>query len=153
VSFVESNIEFGFNGDIVTHLQDNSFGYGMRDVDFIVKAKNRTFLFEVKATVSNPTDYLSDDILIQFVEKARDTYTYLHLMDEANTQLEFAAIVHFKCGGPDSASLVTRQDSLRARLSRQRRGAWKRTYVDEAFIIPIGEFTLRYPQYSCNVIP
>ncbi len=147
----ESNIEFEFGEDNVDQIGDEGFGYGLKDVDFIIRTAEKTILLEIKATISKPYDYLSDDLIEKFVEKARDTYTYLHLMDDVNRPLEFTAVIHFKTQIPDTPFLLTRQDVLKSKLTRQKRGPWKLTYIDDAYLICLEDLPNKYRSYSYSV--
>ena len=149
MTFIESNIEFDFKAAVVQHIQDRELGHGLKNVDFIIRENQRTLMVEVRGTRSKPEDYLSDDKINEFVEKARDTYTFLHLLEDAVNPRTYVVLIDYERGSRiESAFMNSRHDSLMAKLKGEKGNRWKIEYIGATLLLSLDEFSNHFPNYA-----
>jgi hypothetical protein len=157
--FTESKIKFEFgpdSGDVYQTGNDSEFGFGLMNVDFIIRKRRETLLIEVKAIVTTPELYFKNDEHVEeFVAKARDTYTYLHLTKDTNKPLTYVVVIDFK-NDPriDSALIIRKHETLKAKLKQERNVRWKFDYIQNVKLFPsLDRFKKEYTTYSATRVP
>ena len=149
MTYIESGLEFTFSKAAeIQHIENGEFGHGLKNVDFIIREIDETILLEVKGTNQEVIRYLSDDIVNQLVEKARDTYTYLHLIKETTKQLTYVALIDFRTEEIDSAMLLRRYDALKSGLKGEKGHIWKQEYIQRALLIDLQGFVSEFDEYA-----
>ncbi|HEY3295152.1 MAG TPA: hypothetical protein VGL38_06920 [bacterium] len=147
----ESNIEFDFGSAHVQQIQNDELGHGLKNVDFIIREADRTILLEVKGTGGKAADFLSNAKILEFVEKARDTYTYLHLTQDLAQPLTFVALVDFTGGARlESPFMNRRHDSLNANLRQEKGNRWKIQYIQHSLLMSLDGFVIHFPDYTAK---
>ncbi|MBU1920598.1 hypothetical protein KKG66_07115, partial [bacterium] len=148
---IESKLEFSFSrASEIQHVENGEFGHGLKNVDFLIREIDEVILLEVKGTSQEVTRYLSDDIVNQLVEKARDTYTYLHLIQDTAKQLTYIALIDFRTKEIDSAMLLRRSDALKAGLRGEKGHSWQIEYIQRAFLVDVENFKKEFPNFEVN---
>ena len=147
----EGELEFVFGDDWAASRLDEQGGvpipHGMALVDFVAEGDSEIVLVEVKDPAASPSeenrsDYvgrLSGKNLVNenFVPKARDSYTYLHLMCRDAKMMRLVVILGIDGMSIQEPLLMTLGDSLRRRLRQEARQPWKREYMKSCIVVPI----------------
>ena len=111
---------------------------GMKLVDFVVYERNRTLLIEVKDP-SNPNpkarqdgfeeEFRSNTLIAQeLVPKARDSYTFEHLMARDAKPFIFVVLIGTEKLTLTTAEIVEFKDRLLARLRKETNVEWAHQY-------------------------
>ncbi len=134
---------------------------GMSLVDFVVEERGRVLLIEVKDPKGAAPDHREDaiarfvkelrrDRLVNeaFVPKARDSYTYLHLMERDDKAFTFVVLL----GVPtDEALLLGFKERLLARLRKEADEPWKRHYVADCVAVTVDRWSTAFPHFPLTV--
>jgi len=134
---------------------------GMRFVDFVVLGENATILIEVKdPSASNATDDQREsfrhrvidgaDINQVLVPKARDSYTYLHLMNQVSGYVIYCLVVAYKFERDD---LRIVEQKLRRRLQQECDKPWARPYIQSIAIVEPAKLSTVLPSFTCTRKP
>ncbi len=120
--------------------------YKMAFVDFVVEEETQVLLVEVKDPEAAPPDRREREIarfidqlrkakLVNevLVPKARDSYTYLHLM--CRDDKPFVYVVVLGIGPGDPELLMDLKHRLLARLRQEADEPWKRQYVRDCIVV------------------
>jgi len=163
----ERELEFDFRaapGAERLDQQDSPQPEGMKLVDFVVTEPDRVLLVEVKDPPGTPASRqarqefaqrLAGDQLINgdLVPKARDSYTYLHLMrrDDRPFVLVFVlGITHLPL---DPALLPAFKDRLLARTRQEGREPWRRQYVADCVVVTDAQWNALFAEYPLTRRP
>jgi len=158
-------MEFDFTGAIAAERLDDRDGARPpgKAVDFVVEEDARVLLVEVKnpsppsvpprkraevaarETAKRVSGGLINDDL---VPKARDSYTYLHLMARDGKPFLFVVVDDTSAPALEKALLVTFQDRLLARLRHEAREPWKRDYVADCIVASPETWSAAFPTYG-----
>ena len=166
-SLREGELLFDFHGAISFErmdIQNSPIPHGMALVDFVVEEKDRVLLVEVKDPSNSaiPHDKRDDYakrmqtktlIFEELVPKARDSYTYLHLMDRASKPFIYVVVLgldQFNIG-PEILSVF--KDRLLARIRKEGREPWIVHYVKDCVVVDITRWSKHFPDYTLSRSP
>jgi len=135
---------------------------GMALVDFVVEEKHKTLLIEVKDPDGAPSPhranalstFVSDmkaDGLIheKLVPKARDSYTFLHLMGRDDKS--FVLVCLLGVGTSDPALLGNFKNRLLSRLRQEAAIPWVRRYVEDCVVVTPTTWATFFPNYPLKI--
>lgn len=146
---------------------------GMKFVDFIVEEEKRLILLEVKDPSRQPKS--SDTKAIATIErerrdfvkklsnngwiydeltpKARDTYTYLHLMTRDRKPILYVVLLGVHLLPFDAIQLLPNfRDRLLGRLRKEMDQPWLREYVEDCLVLTEQTWRVAFPQYPLTRI-
>ena len=161
----EGRIEINFTAaEAVERLDEpgKPLPHGMALVDFVVEEATKTLLIEVKDPEGTPETYrakevkrfikkIKDNGLIQqeIVPKARDSYTFLHLMKRDGKR--FILVCLLGVGSDDPALLGDFKNRLLARLRQETSTPWARQYVTDCIVVTPSIWSTVFPDYALVV--
>ncbi len=163
--YLEGGYEFDFGAVQVEKLdsEGRSLPIGMSFVDFVVYEESRTILIEVKdpsqkgATAKEREEFLrqiQQNTLINesLVPKGRDSYTYLHLMNQIRRSLLYIVILGMEKYDEsfDSALILGFQDRLRQRLNKETEVPWEIKYIDDVLVLTTEKWSEVFPNYKIS---
>ena len=130
----------------------------MKLVDFVVEEPDQTLLIEVKdpsqsaATVAGKKSFTASmlhDGLInnRLVPKARDSYTFLHLMERDKKRFLFVVLLGLEALKNERALLMGFKDRLLGRIRHEAREPWRRYYVDDCVVVTLETWPDHFPDY------
>lgn len=166
----EGELEFNFTGaQTVGKLDDPATPRpeGMMLVDFVVEEECRLVMIEVKdpsckAKGGTPAAEeaikkersrfivkVQNDTLIaqELTPKARDSYSYLHLMKRDGKPVIYAFLLGVDQLVLEPALLLGFKDRLLARLRQEAAQPWARHYVTDCVVLTENTWHLAFPQY------
>jgi hypothetical protein len=161
----ELELDFGNNSYVERlDVQGKPLPEGMKLVDFLVEEEHRQFLIEVKdpAGTSVPQaernryiKSLQNNELInhELTPKARDSYTYLHLMKKDHKPMLFVFLLGFDSSVVHPASFVSFKDRLLARIRKEAEKPWERNYIQDCIVVNIEDWMKHFPEYSIQRVP
>ena len=130
---------------------------GMKLVDFVFDFVDKTILLEIKDP-SSPGAVRHDqcevfrkklkaDTLIaeEFVPKARDSYTYLHLMRRDTKPFVYVVLLGLDAIPNAHVLLDDFKGRLTTRLLQETDVPWKRRYIAAALTFTFEQWNVRYP--------
>ena len=133
---------------------------GMKLVDFVVERRDDVLLIEVKdpshprASAKERTRFsrkMQNDKLIheELMPKARDSYTFLHLMERDTKRFLFVVLLGLETLD-DKALLVSFKERLLARLRKEAGEPWRRFYVSDCLVLTLETWPDYFPRYSVS---
>lgn len=145
--------------------------YRMCMVDFLVKENERLLLVEVKdpsknaesacepfpvpqtakkvgSSKPNAAVYAQEDLLL----KARDSYTYLHLMGEDGLSMDFAVVIGIERIPSFDPKLLVMLDILRKKIIQEGPEPWKRKYIEKVYVCSVDSWNKIFSEYPCRRI-
>lgn len=166
----EGELEFDFSAAAgVEKLDDlaKTLPVGMALVDFVIEEERRLVMIEIKDPSCNakggtPTaeaalererakfvKKVQDDSLIaqELTPKARDSYSYLHLMKRDCKPIIYAFLLGADKLTLDPALLLTFKDRLLSRVRQEADKPWDRHYVADCVVLTEKTWNLAFPQY------
>ncbi len=161
VTLVEEELEFSFPAGSSARkfdTQGESQPLGMKRVDFILENNGRMLFIEVKdvstRTKQKSKKGINEQIQIKdwltgaFVEKARDSYTILHLLAEDKAPIDY--IVLIVTDNPlDAPLLLSWKETLLSRLRKEGSKAWVIEYVKNVQVLDLDRFR-KIPGFSVS---
>lgn len=140
---------------------------GMQLVDFVVEEERRLIMIEIKdpsckakggnigaetAIAKSRSDFVNkvqNDTLIaqELTPKARDSYTYLHLMKRDSKPILYVFLLGADKLTLDPALLLGFKDRLFARLRQESDQPWTRHYVSDCLVLTETTWPQAFPQY------
>lgn len=141
---------------------------GLSLVDFVVEEADRLLLVEVKdpSCASRRDDEgarnamdkererflhkIRNDALIsdELTPKARDSYTWLHLMRQDGKPIVYAFFLGAdQLPAVDSALLMRLRERLQARILHEAEEPWARPYVSACLVVTEKTWPLAFPDY------
>lgn len=165
----EGELEFDFGPVKVERLDDpeKKRPEGMQLVDFVIEEAGRLIMLEIKDPSCQPKNShpnaqaameksraefvrkLQTHALIvdELTPKARDSYTYLHLMGRDDKPILYVFLL-----GADKLLLEPRlpgifKDKLLARLQQETDQPWVRQYVADCLVLTEQTWSLAFPEY------
>jgi hypothetical protein len=141
---------------------------GMKFVDFIIEEEKRLILLEVKDPSRMPkgddaraiaaiererrdfVGHLKNNgwIYDELTPKARDTYTYLHLMTRDRKPILYVVLLSVHLLPFDAIPLLPNfRDRLLGRLRKEMEQPWLREYVEDCLILTETTWSVAFPQY------
>ena len=137
----------------------------MKLVDFVLRENNDTYLLEIKdpshpkSPKENQVNYESriksnDLIHKELVPKARDSYTFLHLMKEDGKPFTYLVLLALDAWSEreQKAMLVGFKDRLAKRLNQETDQPWKRKYINDCAVLTIDGWNARFPEWNIDRI-
>ncbi|MAF95003.1 MAG: hypothetical protein CMM60_04535 [Rhodospirillaceae bacterium] len=162
----EGELEFDFSGAREFEKLDRQerdaasrpIPHGMKFVDFVVEEEDRVLLIEVKdpscgqVPSSERTDFLKrmeHKTLIHYelVPKARDTYTFLHLMKRDEKPFFYVVLLGLEEFNLDALFLPNFKDRLLQRLRQESDHPWRRDYVADCVVATVSNWRAIFPNY------
>ena len=140
---------------------------GMKFVDFVVEEERDLFLIEVKdpsckakggdskaeAAIQKQREefikkiYKDDWIAQDLTPKARDSYTFLHLMGRDTKPTVYVLLIGSDKLMLDPALLTAFKDRLLAKLCQEADQPWVRQYVADCLIVTENTWSIVFPNY------
>lgn len=134
--------------------------YGMAFVDFVLEGDDEIVLMEVKDPTASRVEEgrrsfasrLAGQELVNehLAPKARDSYTYLHLMRRDTKRMRLVVALGLDGMSVQEPLLMALNDRLRRRLRQEGRQPWEREYMKSCLVIPIGKLDEALP--GCTVV-
>ncbi len=171
----EGELEFDFGIAAVERLDDpaKTRPQGMQLVDFLIEETDRLIMLEIKDPSSKAkgddaktqaamarerirfVEKLVGDRLIadELTPKARDSYTYLHLMKRDSKPILYAVLLGADNLFLDPSWLPAFKDRLLGRLRQETDQAWARHYVTDCLVLTEQTWPLAFPSYSLTRTP
>lgn len=123
--------------------------HGMAFVDFVAEGDKEIVLIEVKDPAASRieegrrrfADRLKGEELVNrhLAPKARDSYTYLHLMRRDAKRMRLVVALGLDGMSVQEPLLMALNDRLRLRLRQEGRQPWEREYMESCLVVPIGK--------------
>ncbi len=143
MKFSEGKIEFEVSTDVSPvklDEQSKSQPEGMCLVDYVVDLPDVLWLIEVKDFPPDRPqerkefeDGYRGTINGNWVPKARDSYTFLHLMKRDNKPMGYIVLLE----GIDSGLFPVLREHLRNRLDKETDQPWERRYIKDCYVLNI----------------
>ena len=164
----EGSFLFDFSAAVSWERLDEmgrSIPQGMAMADFFVEERSRLLLIEVKDPFSEAGQKSSkrqevenlfriDRLIHQsLVPKARDSYTYLHLMGKDTKPVLYIVLIGFDRIGFEPAFGVVMKDRLLSRLRREAHRPWIRDYIADCLVLDPENWSWTFPQYPLVRLP
>jgi len=138
--------------------------FGMSLVDWVVEREEDVLLIEVKDPSNSRTpererekfvERLKHKSLIheELVPKARDSYTYLHLMEKDHKPFVYVVLFGLSAMNVEETTLSSFTDRLRRRLHQETDVAWKRRYVRDTVVLTEKAWERTFPEYPLRRLP
>jgi len=165
----EGELEFDFSAAKASEKLDATKirPEGMMLVDFVVEEDQRLVMIEVKdpsckskggnpdaeaALAKERSEFVKkvyNDTLIakELTPKARDSYTYLHLMKRDNKPILYAFLLGADNLTLDHALLLGFKDRLLARLRQEADQPWAKHYVADCVVLTEHTWENAFPQF------
>ena len=163
----ESNadLEFQFPDDILFEELDKQ-GVKlpkMKLVDFFIVREKDVLLVEVKDPSNRNVpeeekarylERLKNNELIanELTPKARDSYTFLHLMKRDNKPFKYIVILGIDAYQHDEqlAILGTFKDRLLNSIRNESFEPWKRKHIEDCFVMSVETWNKRFPEWKIS---
>jgi hypothetical protein len=131
---------------------------GLCFVDFAVEEADRVLLLEIKdpsdshARGPKAAGYLQPAswkaiVCDELVPKARDSYTYMHLMERDAKEFAYVVLIGAERLPSDGSELEPLRELLAARLRRETTEPWKRPYVADCVVATVETWQRHFPDY------
>jgi len=140
---------------------------GMKFVDFVVEEENGLIMLEVKdpschakggdakaeAAMQKQRDEFikklhKDEWIAQdLTPKARDSYTFLHLMERDTKRIVYVLLISSEKIMLEPALLAAFKDRLLARLRQEADQPWVRQYVADCLVVTENTWPIVFPNY------
>jgi hypothetical protein len=168
----ENDIAFDFSNAHLTKLDDKGKRqpHGFQLVDFVIEEKNRLLMIEVKDPSCRPRTNdekalkaisaerdkfitkLNNDALIneELTPKARDSYCFLHLMDQDKKPITYVVLLGIDNLPIDDASLLSFKERLLFRLCQETDLPWVLRYIKDCLILTEKTWSEAFPNYPIN---
>ena len=147
--------------------------HGLQLVDFLVEEPDRLIMIEIKDPSCKPkgnddkamaginsqrqkfVTKINNGELInhELAPKARDSYTYIHLMTRDVKPILYVFVLGADALSLDDASLIQLRQDLLARLRQEAEQPWARRYVQDCLVLTEKTWHLAFPQYALARIP
>lgn len=159
----EGELQFTFGKDWTASKLDEQgvpVPHGMAFVDFVLEGDDEIVLMEVKDPAASRIEggkrsfakRLAGEELVNehLTPKARDSYTYLHLMRRDAKPMRFVLALGLNGMSVQEPLLMALNDRLRQRLRQEAQQPWKREYVTSCLVVPLGKIGEALP--GCKVV-
>ena len=162
--FQEKQLQFHFPDELFVDVLDKQgvqLPVGMALVDFVIMEEHQTFLVEIKdpsnsrAQAKERAKYikrLQNDSLIteELTPKARDSYTFLHLMEKDSKPFVYVVLVGLDAYRNEEALLLGFKDRLLKRIFCETELPWKRKYIQDCIVVSIEQWNKRFQNWSVS---
>lgn len=152
-SYSEKQLHFFFPDNLgweELDRQDVQLPMGMQLVDLVIERECDTLMIEIK----DPSDTRAKDkdrnkylkrlkdnsvITTELTPKARDSYTWLHLMERDEKPIKYIVLLGLDAFEPQEqkAVLGNFKDRLLANLRKENEAPWKRKYVQDCVVLTV----------------
>lgn len=160
----EGELQFEFLGATSVErldVQGQPRPQGMALVDFVVEESSRILLIEIKDPAQQHaperehqrfTRAMQHRTLIyeELVPKARDSYTFLHLMERDTQPFVYVVVLGLERLAVDPALLSSFKDRLLQRLRHEAQDPWQRHYVTDCVVVMPGTWPTHFPAYALS---
>jgi len=160
----EGELQFEFLGATSVErfdVQGQPRPHGMALVDFVVEERSRTLLIEIKDPSQQPvpererqrfTRAMQHQTLIyeELVPKARDSYTFLHLMERATQPFVYVVVLGLERLAVDPVLLSNFKDRLLQRIRHEAQAPWQRHYVTDCAVVMPATWSTHFPAYTLS---
>jgi hypothetical protein len=130
-------------------------------VDFVVEETSRMLLIEIKDPSQRPvpekerqrfTRAMQHQTLIyeELVPKARDSYTFLHLMARDTQPVVYVVLLGLDQLPVDPVLLSSFKDRLLQRIRHEAQEPWQRQYVTDCVVVTPGTWSTYFPAYALS---
>jgi len=166
----EGELEFDFSAATQAEKLDDKgkkLPEGMKFVDFVIEEEHGLIMLEIKdpscqakggdtkaeAAIQKQRDefikklYKDDWIAEDLTPKARDSYTFLHLMARDTKPIIYVLLIGSDKLTLEPALLATFKDRMLARLRQEADQPWVRQYVDDCFVVTEKTWPIVFPDY------
>lgn len=166
----EGELEFDFSAAKQAEKLDDKgkkLPEGMMFVDFVIEEEHGMIMLEVKdpsckaksgdakakdAIKKQREEFVKnldrDDWIAQkLTPKARDSYTFLHLMERDKKPIVYVLLIGSKELSLDPALLLAFKDRLLSRLRQEAEQPWLRQYVADCLVVTEGTWPNVFPNY------
>ena len=154
-----AELEFDFPDDLnwmELDVQGVALPYRMKFVDLVIERKKDILLVEIKdpchskAPVAERKRYvkrLSDNSILkqELTPKARDSYTYMHLMKRDNKPFKY--IVLLALDALDQPGVIPLLSGFKDRLLHNIRNegqGWKRHYIQDCVVLSVAQWNRHF---------
>lgn len=169
----EGELEFDFLDALSERLDGKKpEPQGLQLVDFLVEEPDRLIMVEIKDPSCKPKGNderamagiktqrqqfvikINDGKLInhELAPKARDSYTYIHLMARDTKPILYVFVLGADELFLDDAGLIQLKADLLARLRQEAGQPWARCYVHDCLVLTEKTWPLAFPQYALSRI-
>lgn len=164
----EGRFDFDFTAAIsVERLDEQIPGrrqpQGMQLVDFVVEELDRWLLIEVKDPGNPQAQRIASEQMLKqlreytlineiLVPKARDSYTFLHLMERDSKPFIFVFFLGLGNLEFEHALLLELQERLMGRLMHEAAMPWKRRYISACVVVTEEIWLKHFPNYQLSEI-
>jgi hypothetical protein len=160
----EGELQFEFLGATSVErldVQGQPRPHGMALVDFVVEENSRTLLIEIKDPSQQPVPERERQRFIRamqhqtliyedLVPKARDSYTFLHLMERATHPCIYVVVLGLDRLAVDPALLSNFKDRLLQRIRHEAQDPWQRHYVIDCAVVIPATWSTHFPAYALS---
>lgn len=159
------------NADLEFHFKDDSFYEEldkqgiplpkMKLVDFWIERDKDILLVEIKdpsnhsTPESNRADYLkrligNELISNELVPKARDSYTYLHLMNLDKKPFKYIVLLGIDSYSSNEQKIVMGafKERLLSKIRWEAKEPWKKQYIEDCFAMSIETWNKKFPEWE-----
>ena len=167
MNYREGNLSFEFSGAntvIKLDARETKLPHGMQFVDFVVEQEKEIYLIEVKdpfqkrvpekekARYFKELENGARLINEVFVPKARDSYTYLHLMERDSKPFVYIVLIaegeDFSKKDLDILLSTGLQTRLKNRIQKEAEKPWKRKYIQNCIILTLKKWKELFPDWT-----
>jgi hypothetical protein len=162
----EGELQFEFLGATSVErldVQGQPRPQGMALVDFVVEESSRTLLVEIKDPSQQPVPERERQRFIRamqhqtliyedLVPKARDSYTFLHLMERDIQPFVYVVVLGLDRLAVDAALLSNFKDRLLQRIRHEAQDPWQRHYVTDCAVVIPATWSTHFPAYALSRI-
>lgn len=157
----EAELEFTFPGSLrIQKLDQQGVAQpkGMAFVDLVIEKEKQTLLVEIKdpshskALPKDQAKYLrriqSHELINEeLTPKARDSYTYLHLMARDGKPFVYVVLLGLDVFSNESAILLGFKDRLLRRLRQETDTPWARHYIHDCAVMSVTNWNAAFPEW------
>jgi hypothetical protein len=155
----EGELVFDFSGCINAQRLDRrgvQIPVGMSFVDFVVEQDKQILLIEIKdPSHSRATEKARQEFIRQLsgnelianhlVPKCRDSYTYLHLMEQDTKPFLYIVLIAIEEDSPAPPLLLALKERLIQRLRHEAEHPWHKHYVEDCTVFNIRTWNSKIP--------
>ncbi len=163
-TFQEKELQFKFPANLDVEELDKQgvrLPAGMSLVDFVVTEDKRIFLIEVKDPSHSRTpekerkkylERLKNNSLInnELTPKARDSYTFLHLMEKDSKPFVYVVLFGLDSYEDEAALLLGFKDRLLKRIRYEAKQPWERQYLQDCIVISTKQWNEQFPDWQVS---
>lgn len=160
----KADLQFSFPDDLVFSELDKQgvkLPVKMKFVDFVIERENDFLLVEVKDPSNGKClprareEYykkLKDNTILtqELTPKARDTYTYLHLMERDIKPFKYIVLIGVDSFDSDRqlALLGNFKDRLLADIRLESYEPWKRKHISDCAVLSVAAWNKKFPNWQ-----